>query len=48
MESYLVAALEGMGKLDIGDFMVEYGPTHHNGSHFVEMEMYTAAGDLVR
>lgn len=44
----LVAALEGMGKLDIGDFMVEYGPANHNGSHFVELEMYTAAGDLVR
>jgi len=44
----LVAALEGMGKLDIGDFMVEYGPTNHNGSNFVELEMYTAAGDLVR
>lgn len=44
----LVAALEGMGKLDIGDFVVEYGPTNHNGSGFVELEMYTAAGDLVR
>jgi branched-chain amino acid transport system substrate-binding protein len=44
----LVAALEGMGKLDIGDFLVEYGPTNHNGSNFVELEMYTAAGDLVR
>jgi hypothetical protein len=38
----------GMGKLDIGDFMVEYGPADHNGSSFVELEMYTAAGDLVR
>jgi ABC-type branched-subunit amino acid transport system substrate-binding protein len=44
----LIAALEGMGKLDIGDFLVEYGPTNHNGSSFVELEMYTAAGDLVR
>ncbi|ROZ66071.1 ABC transporter substrate-binding protein [Ramlibacter sp. WS9] len=44
----LITALEGMGKLDIGDFLVEYGPTNHNGSNFVELEMYTAAGDLVR
>jgi branched-chain amino acid transport system substrate-binding protein len=44
----LITALEGMGKLDIGDFLVEYGPTNHNGSSFVELEMYTAAGDLVR
>jgi len=43
-----IQALEGMGKLDIGDFMVEYGPGNHNGSNFVELEMYTAAGDLVR
>jgi ABC-type branched-subunit amino acid transport system substrate-binding protein len=44
----LITALESMGKLDIGDFFVEYGPTNHNGSNFVELEMYTAAGDLVR
>ena len=43
-----IAALESMGKHDLGDFMVEYGPTNHNGSSFVELEMYTAAGDLVR
>jgi branched-chain amino acid transport system substrate-binding protein len=43
-----IAAVEGMGKHDLGDFMVEYGPTNHNGSSFVELEMYTAAGDLVR
>lgn len=43
-----IAALEGMGKFDLGDFLVEYGPTNHNGSNFVELEMYTATGDLVR
>lgn len=43
-----IQALEGMGKFDIGDFVVEYGPGNHNGSNFVELEMYTAAGDLVR
>jgi branched-chain amino acid transport system substrate-binding protein len=43
-----ITALEGLGKYDLGDFMVEYGPANHNGSSFVELEMYTAAGDLVR
>jgi hypothetical protein len=43
-----ITALEGMGRLDLGDFLVEYGPTNHNGSNFVELEMYTATGDLVR
>jgi hypothetical protein len=43
-----IKAVEGMGRFDAGDFLVEYGPTIHNGSSFVELEMYTAAGDLVR
>lgn len=44
----LIGALEGMGKFDLGDFIVEYGPNNHNGSGFVELEMYTASGELVR
>ena len=44
----LIAALEGAGTLDLGDFRVEYGPGNHNGSSFVELEMYTAAGSLIR
>lgn len=44
----LITALEGLGKLDVGDFVVEYGPTNHNGSSFVKLEMYSASGDLVR
>jgi branched-chain amino acid transport system substrate-binding protein len=43
-----IAALEGVGTLDVGDFRVEYGPGNHNGSSFVELEMYTAAGNLIR
>ena len=43
-----IAALEGVGTLDVGDFRVEYGPGNHNGSSFVELEMYTAAGSLIR
>lgn len=44
----LITALEGLGKLDLGDFVVEYSPTNHNGSSFVELEMYSASGELVR
>lgn len=43
-----IAALEGVGSLDLGDFRVDYGPKNHNGSNFVELEMYTANGSLIR
>ena len=43
-----IDALEGLGKFDIGDFRLEYGPANHNGSSFVELEMYAADGSLVR
>ena len=43
-----ISALEAAGSLDVGDFRVEYGPANHNGSGFVELEMYTATGSLIR
>jgi branched-chain amino acid transport system substrate-binding protein len=43
-----INALEGVGSLDLGDFRVDYGPGNHNGSGFVELEMYTASGTLIR
>jgi len=43
-----ITAIEGLGKLDLGGFRVEYGPANHNGSNFVELEMYTADGSLIR
>ena len=43
-----IAALEGLGKYDLGEFRVEYGPSNHNGSIFVELEMYTGDGNLIR
>lgn len=43
-----IAALEGLGKYDLGEFRVEYGPSNHNGSSFVELEMYTGDGNLIR
>jgi len=43
-----ITALEGLGKFDLGDFRVEYGPANHNGSSFVELEMYAGDGSLIR
>lgn len=43
-----ISALESAGSLDLGDFRVDYGPKNHNGSNFVELEMYTATGSLIR
>jgi ABC-type branched-subunit amino acid transport system substrate-binding protein len=43
-----IAAIEGLGKYDLGEFRVEYGPGNHNGSSFVELEMYTGEGSLIR
>ena len=43
-----ITAIEGLGKYDLGGFRVEYGPNNHNGSNFVELEMYTSDGSLVR
>jgi branched-chain amino acid transport system substrate-binding protein len=43
-----VAAMESLGRTRIGDFPIEYGPGNHNGSTFVDLEMYTADGSLVR
>jgi ABC-type branched-subunit amino acid transport system substrate-binding protein len=43
-----ITAIEGLGKYDLGEFRVEYGPSNHNGSSFVELEMYTGDGNLIR
>jgi len=43
-----ITAIEGLGRYDLGDFRVEYGPNNHNGSNFVELEMYTNEGSLIR
>lgn len=43
-----VAGLESLGDARIGDFPVAYGPRNHNGSAFVDLEMYTRDGRLQR
>jgi ABC-type branched-subunit amino acid transport system substrate-binding protein len=35
----LVAALEGMNKIDLGDFVASFSPTNHSGSKFVDLTM---------
>ncbi|MCT8177288.1 ABC transporter substrate-binding protein [Variovorax sp. CY25R-8] len=43
-----VAGLESIGSTRFGDFPIEYGPKNHNGSNFVDLEMYTRDGQLRR
>ena len=43
-----IKAMEDMGTTKIGDFPLVYGPGNHNGSNFVDLEMYTRSGSLRR
>ncbi len=43
-----IKAMEDMGTTKIGDFPLQYGPGNHNGSNFVDLEMYTRTGSLRR
>ena len=43
-----IKAMEDMGTTKIGDFPPGYGPNNHNGSNFVDLEMYTRSGSLRR
>lgn len=43
-----VKAIEGMGNTQIAGFPVSYGPGDHNGSTFVNLEMYDRDGGWVR
>ena len=44
----LVASLEGMRKTDLGGYTVDFSPTNHHGSKFVEITMYGPGGRYVR
>jgi ABC-type branched-subunit amino acid transport system substrate-binding protein len=44
----LVAALEGMNNVDLGDFVVNFSPTSHSGSKFVDLTMIGHAGKFIR
>jgi len=44
----LVAALEGMNNVDLGDFVVGFSPTNHSGSKFVDLTMIGHAGKFIK
>lgn len=44
----LAAELEGITKLDLGGFHVNYGPGNRTGSRFVELSMISTNGEFVR
>lgn len=44
----LVDALEDMGRVDLGGFVVSYSPTSHNGSQFVDLTIISKNGKFMR
>jgi branched-chain amino acid transport system substrate-binding protein len=44
----LVKAMEGMGKLDFGGYPLQYGPSKHHGSNFVEITIVGPGGRYMR
>jgi ABC-type branched-subunit amino acid transport system substrate-binding protein len=44
----LVAALESMNNVDLGDFVVNFSPTNHSGSKFVDLTMIGHAGKFIK
>lgn len=44
----LIAALEGMGEIDLGGFRVRYGPGDRVGSNFVDSAIITEGGRFLR
>lgn len=43
-----IHGLESMKRVDLGGLMVNYGPTHHTGSEFVELTMIGKDGHFIR
>ena len=43
-----LAAVEGMGNVDLGGFPLEFGPGKHTGSRFVELTLLTEDGRIRR
>jgi ABC-type branched-subunit amino acid transport system substrate-binding protein len=44
----LVAALEGMNNVDLGDFIVSFSPSNHSGSKFVDLTMIGRGGKFLK
>ena len=44
----LVAALESMNNVDLGEFVVNFSPTSHSGSKFVDLTMIGRGGKFIK
>jgi branched-chain amino acid transport system substrate-binding protein len=44
----LVSALEGMNNVDLGEFMVNFSPSNHSGSKFVDLTMIGRGGKFLK
>ncbi len=44
----LVAALEGMRNIDLGDFLIDFSPGKHTGSSFVDLSILRSNGQFVQ
>jgi branched-chain amino acid transport system substrate-binding protein len=44
----LIAALEGMNNVDLGDFVVSFSPSSHSGSKLVDLTMIGHAGKFIK
>jgi ABC-type branched-subunit amino acid transport system substrate-binding protein len=44
----LVSALEGMNRVDLGEFTVSFSPANHSGSKYVDLTMVGRAGKFIK
>jgi ABC-type branched-subunit amino acid transport system substrate-binding protein len=44
----LIAALEGMNSVDLGEFVVSFSPTNHSGSKYVDLTMIGRGGKFLK
>jgi branched-chain amino acid transport system substrate-binding protein len=44
----LISALESLSRTDIGGFQVDYSPTNHNASSFVDLSIIGRGGKFLR
>jgi ABC-type branched-subunit amino acid transport system substrate-binding protein len=44
----LIAALEGMNNVDLGEFVVNFSPTNHSGSKYVDLTMIGRGGKFLK
>ena len=44
----LIAALEGMNNVDLGDFVISFSSTNHSGSKFVDLTMIGHRGKFIQ